>query len=359
MYAVKGVPWSYVGTTNVEKCKTASEVMEAAKLNWEVSKAELFAKMPINFPVGSDEFLDAISESKKLSKDNHCNGNNMYNAVTGMYATYRTDKNIPLGIVKQKYTVVQNEDAFKFFDDVIGKDSAIWQTAGFFNYGSRIFVSAKLPDTITVHGDPVDNYLVFTNSHNGTSGVNILFTPIRVICQNTLNAAIKSSTNIINIRHTKSVHGRISMAQEILGIAKQETIKYKDVAEQLASIKVTDLEVADYICKHYMTEEEYNNRKLTGHNASQIVVRNGSAVIDTGLSTRKLNMIYDTWGYYFDGIGQKEIIGTAWGAANAISGYYSNVDTSSSADKRMDSLLYGDRSRNIAKAFDNAFNIAV
>ena len=73
----------------------------------------------------------------------------------------------------------------------------------------------------------------------------------------------------------------------------------------------------------------------------------------------KNNRSDNAWEYYFEGAGQKEIIGTAWGAANAISGYYSNVDTSTVADKRMDSLLYGDRSRNIAKAFDNALNLAI
>lgn len=357
-YAVRGVPWDFVGTKKVEECKTAAEVMEVAGLNWEVDKAELFAKMPIEHPVGSDEFLDVISESKKLSPDSHFHGKDIYNPVEDMFATYRKDKNIPLGIVKQKYTVVQNSDAFKFFDDVIGKDSAIWQTAGYFDYGSRIFVSAKLPDTITVHGDPIDEYLVFTNSHNGTSGVNILFTPIRVICQNILNAAIKSATNIINIRHTKSVHQTISIAHEVLGIAKQQGIQFKTIADQLANIKVTDAEVAKYIAEHFMSDDELQKMKFTGHTPSQIVARDSGAFYDIGLSTRKLNSISATWEYYFDGIGQKEIAGTAWGAANAISGYYSNVDTSSKDDKRMDSLLYGDRSRNIVKALNNAFSIA-
>lgn len=354
-YAIRGVPWSYVGTKNVEECKTASEVMEAAGLNWEVGKAHLFAKMPINYPAGSDEFLDVISESKKLSPDSHFHGKDIYNPVEDMFATYRKDKNIPLGIVKQKYTVVQNSDAFKFFDDVIGKDSAIWQTAGYFGHGSRIFVSAKLPDTITVNGDSIDEYLVFTNSHNGTSGVNILFTPIRVVCQNTLNAAIKNATNIINIRHTKAVHKNISAAHEVLGIAKQQGIQFKTIAEQLANIKLKDGDVAKYICDHFMTAEEIEKLKYTGHTYGQVVARDGGAFYDIGLSTRKLNAISATWDYYFNGIGQNEIIGTAWGAANAISGYYSNVDTSSSNDKRMDSLLYGDRSRNIVKAFENAF----
>ena len=101
-------------------------------------------------------------------------------------------------------------DAFSFFNNAIGRDKAIWQTAGFFGNGERIFVSAKLPDSIYVNGqDPVDNYLVFTTSHDGSSGVKILFTPIRVICENTLNAAIKNATNYVSFRHTASVHKNI------------------------------------------------------------------------------------------------------------------------------------------------------
>ena len=205
MYKVKGKPWEYSGAVKVENCKTAADVMSAANLDFEVAKCELIAKMPTNSIAEHEGFV--------------FNGDN-YVKCPNAYATYRTDYNIPLGIVKERYTPVQNIEAFSFFDDCIGKDRAIWQTAGFFGNGERIFVSAKLPNDILVNGDPVENYLVFTNSHDGSTGVKILFTPIRVVCQNTLNAAIRTSTNFVSFRHTSSVHDNINVAKEILGICK-------------------------------------------------------------------------------------------------------------------------------------------
>lgn len=355
MIQPKGLPWQYVGTQNVSECTTSKEVMETAKLNWEVGKAELFAKIPMDCEIGSDSYLDKINEAKELG--GHVRGKNVFNPAEGMYATYRKDYNIPLGIVKDRYTIVQNSDAFKFFDDVIGKNKAIWQTAGYFNNGSRIFVTAKLPDDILVNGDLVDNYLVFTNSHNGSSGVKILFTPIRVVCQNTLNAAIRTSTNFVSLRHTESVHYKISIAEEVLGITRRKIDEFGIAAKQLSDIKVTDADVLEYICEQFLTEEEINRLKYTGHTYGQLAARDGGAAYDAEISTRKINMIASTWEYYFEGIGQKEIIGTAWGAANAISGYYSNIDNSEGA-KRMDSILYGDKSNKIAKAFDAAFMLS-
>ena len=202
MFGVKGKPWEGAGAVNVEDCQTAREVITKSKLNFTVAKCEVVAKMPIkDF---SDEALDRF---KEIENGAMVYGNNIYREVPNSFATYRTDYNIPLGNVKSKYTVVQNIDAFNFFDKAIGRDKAIWQTAGAFGNGERIFVSAKLPDNILVNGsDPIETYLVFTNTHDGSSGVKILFTPIRVICQNTLNAAIRGASNIVTFRHNQSVH---------------------------------------------------------------------------------------------------------------------------------------------------------
>ena len=225
MYKVKGKPWEYSGAVKVENCKTAADVMSAANLDFEVAKCELIAKMPTNSIAEHEGFI--------------FNGDN-YVKCPNAYATYRTDYNIPLGIVKERYTPVQNIEAFSFFDDCIGKDRAIWQTAGFFGNGERIFVSAKLPNDILVNGDPVENYLVFTNSHDGSTGVKILFTPIRVVCQNTLNAAIKTSTNFVSFRHTSSVHDNINIAKEILGICKEKVQFVKEQFNFLANKPISD-----------------------------------------------------------------------------------------------------------------------
>lgn len=334
-YVIKGAPFRYKGAVNVENCKTAAEVMSAAGLDWQVAKCELVAKMPVH---------------GDRSEDNgFIFGSNNYVECPNAFATYRTDYNIPLGIVKERYTPVQNVEAFTFFDNAIGKDKAIWQTAGFFGMGERIFVSAKLPKNILVQGDPVENYLVFTTSHDGSSGVKILFTPIRVICENTLNAAIATSSNYVSFRHTKSVHGNLDIASEILGICDSRITFLQEKFDFMRKTQIKDEDAQNIFANVILTEDEQFKINQTGHTVGQIITRDWRAIQDAGISMKKVNTLSEINNYYFSGIGQKEILGTAWGVYNAITGYYSNIDNSEGA-KRMDSLLYGDKSRKIELA---------
>lgn len=342
----KGRPFAFKGAINVEDCKTAKDVIEKAHLDWIVRKCELVAKMPplaMRGEAGDDDFLY---------------GGMAYRTVPNAYTTYRSDINYPLGIVKDRYEPVQNIEAFEFFDDAIGEDKAIWQTAGCFGMGERIFVSAKLPDTILVNGDPVDNYLVFTTSHDGTSGVKILFTPIRVICENTLNAAIKGADNYVSFRHTQSVHSNIDIAADILGISKQMAIETQELYNEMARIQVTDKQVQDYFGSLILTKEEKSTLESNGYSVYNLITRNFNAMESANISTKKTNTIAEMYNYYVSGIGQKEIRGTAWGAYNAVTGYYSNVDKAEGT-KRMDSLLYGDKSRKIISAGNLALNLKV
>lgn len=319
-YTVKGKPFVYKGCYDVSDCDTSEEVMKAAKLNWFVDKCELAAMT---------EFGPKV--------------------IPNAYATIRADKQIPLGVVRDRYTIVQNSDAFKFFDKAIGKNKAIWQTAGSFNYGSRIFVTAKLPTNILVNGDPIENYLVFTTNHDGGGSVKILFTPIRVVCENTLNAAIKGSDNYITFRHTKSVHDNIEIADEILGISQRKINTFENAMNVMANLKYSDKEAANVFAHTILTNKEIENLSITGHTPEQIIHRDWMAINDSGISMKKVNVLSEINNYYFNGVGQQQFIGTGYGVYNAINGYYSNVDNAEGA-KRMDSLLFGDKSRKIQKA---------
>lgn len=335
-YLVKGVPFRYKGSINVEDCETSRDVMIKANLDWEVSKCEVVAKMPSH----GENFEDANS---------FFHGNHQYRECNNIFATYRTDCNVPLGIVKERYTPVQNIDAFTFFDNAIGKDKAIWQTAGFFGNGERIFVSAKLPNNIFVKGDPVDNYLVFTTSHDGSSGVKILFTPIRIVCENTLNAAIRQSSNYVSFRHTRSVHENLDIAHEILGLCKSKIVYLQEQYNAMYNIKMSDEQAQTMFANTILTDEEQFRIKQTGHTIKQIILRDWRAIEDSKISMKKVNTLSEINNYYYHGIGQKEIVGTGWGAYNAITGYYSNIDNSTGI-KRMDSLLYGDKANKIERA---------
>lgn len=348
-YSAVGLPWRSGIGTDVTDCKTAREVMEKVGLNFTVDKCELVAKMPFRLGPG----MNTIEEDKGFAY-----GGNIYRDCPNAYATYRTDKNIPLGIVKQKYEVVQNMDAFNFFDDAIGPDKAIWQTAGCFGFGHKIFISAKLPIETTVKGDKIDNYLVFSNSHDGSCSVNIMFTPIRVMCTNMLNGALKSSDSFIRFRHTQSVGQRLQQGTELLRIACSHAKDAQQLYEVLAMAKVSDDQVMKYIAGLELTDAEY--AKLMQYDENTVFRRlfgGDYRVIDEiELSTRKFNKMVTMFDYYQNGVAQKNIAGTWWGAYNGITGYYSNVDNKQ-GEKRMDALLYGSVNNSMNKALNVAFDV--
>jgi len=348
-YYSKGIPFKYKGTIDVSDCTTSKEVIEKAKLDWKVEKCPLMAKMPGEATWDKQNEIDI--------KDGFFKGSNFYRTIEGVYGTYRTDLNIPLGVVKDKYTPVQNIDAFKFFDSAIGKNKAIWQTAGFFGNGERIFVSAKLPQHIFIKDDIVDNYLVFATSHDGSMGVKILLTPIRVVCENTLNAALHNNEAYISYRHTESVHEKLDIAQEILGISNIKIKALEETYNNFANINVTDDQAADYYARLILSKSEYNDLKSTGHTPMQLVLRSWDAMNDANISTRKCNIIAEMYYYYMNGIGQQEWRGTGWGVYNAVNGYYSNVDKAEGT-KRMDSLLYGDKATKIKQSANLLLEIA-
>lgn len=348
-YNVNGYPWSSGIGLNVEDCHTAREVMQKAKLDFVVEKCDLYAQMPFNLN-------NKVLYNEK--KGEFAYGGEVYRPCPNGYATYRTDLNIPLGVVKSKYEVVQNMDAFNFFDDAIGPDKAIWQTAGQFGYGERIFISAKLPVTTEVKGDPIEHYLVFSNSHDGSSSVNIMFTPIRVFCTNCLNAALRNADSYIRLRHTKSVSERLQSGAEILRIACEYAKDSKQLYEALTTISMSDDAVMKYIANLNLTDKEIDALMQfdSKHGYRKLFAKDYLTLERTGISTRKTNQIVNMFEYYLDGIGQKEIAGTAWGAYNAITGFYSNVANLTGA-KRMDSLLYGGAGSAMSRALNYAYEM--
>ena len=128
-----------------------------------------------------------------------------------------------LGVVGKDYEVVQNVDAFEFFDAIVGGgDGILYETAGALGKGERIFITAKLPGYIRVgKGDFIEQYLMLTTSHDGFGSITAAFTPVRVVCRNTLNAAMRNHSNAIKIRHTASANDRLKQAHTLMGIQFQ------------------------------------------------------------------------------------------------------------------------------------------
>lgn len=190
--------------------------------------------------------------------------------VENFRAVTRGDNDHTLGVVKNRYEVVQNIKAFEFIDFLttgeLGQKATI-DAAGVLGKGERIFVTAKFHDSLKIEGDDqLDMYAVFTNSFDGSSPVCCMITPIRVVCNNTLNAAFGNCTGRFNLRHTKSIHNKIAINEEnirnatsCLNMLSTYTDKLIEGVERLGNIKVTD-EVADHIIKEVLIPED--DRKL-------------------------------------------------------------------------------------------------
>lgn len=343
MAIVKGNLLTFQGVTDVRDCVTAQEVMQKAGLNWNVAKGEVLVKMP--------EGPDLDNPDGFGPNDIH-HGYNSYKVLENAFATYRTDKNIPLGLVKARYTPVQNIDAFKFFNDAIGKNNVSWFTAGCSGNGEKVFVSAKLSDTILVNDkDPIDTYLVFSTSHDGSSGVKIMLTPVRLICFNCMNAAIRNASSYITIRHTQSVHSKISTAQEILGITRKKIDFFSQCLEQMTKIKINDDKALDIFSKIVFSEKELENLAYAEYGIKDLARKNYNAMDDANISTEKVNQFCKIIEYYHIGAGQREYLGTGYGVYNAVNGYFSNCRNDIGI-KRMNNLLYGQAADKIQLAGD-------
>jgi len=106
-----------------------------------------------------------------------------------------------------------------FFDAIVGGDGIMYETAGALGKGERIFITAKLPDYIKVGNDDlIEKYLFLTTSHDGTESITIAFTPVRIVCNNTLNAALGNCSNVLKIRHTSNAKAQLKEAHKVMGM---------------------------------------------------------------------------------------------------------------------------------------------
>lgn len=340
------LPWhGGVGMT-IKDCNTTEEVIKKSKLDFTVDKCELYAQMPF-----------VADENTKLMTGDFAYDGNIYSPCPMGYATYRTDKHIPLGVVKSKYEVVQNIDAFNFIDGAIGKDKAIFDTAGCFGYGARVFITAKLPVTTTVGDDPIDNYLVFSTSHDGSSSIDVLFTPVRVFCTNCMPSALREADAHIRIKHTKTAKDRLDFGSEMLHTAIKYADNAKQVYDSLLTVKMNDDEVRDYIARLTLTPSEYADaiKESKNYTIRKLFERDYMTMERVGITTRKANILNNVFEYYQNGIAQSHILGTAWGAYNGITGYYCNVKDQT-GEKRMNNLIFGGDRLAMSKALVEIVN---
>lgn len=159
--------------------------------------------------------------------------------IKGAFANVRSSDNKPLGIVGDRYKIVQNTDAFTFTDALLG-EGVRYETAGSLKGGKIIWLLARMPEDFTILGDKVAPYLVFTNTHDGTGAVKVTLTSVRIICSNTLNMALRNAKRVWSAKHTGSITNKLDDAIETLQLAENYIKEQQNTFEELYKVKLNE-----------------------------------------------------------------------------------------------------------------------
>ena len=282
----KEMAWHGLGT--VVDAMTSKEAIVLGGLDFEVGLKKLYCM--------KDEHSVFTSPEGKMT------WNNDRIEIPSNFATYRKDRQEVFGVVGARYTPIQNTEAFSFFDSIIGEGHAKYETVGALGNGERVFITAKLPDKLVVGKDVIDQYLLLTMAHDGSGAITVMFTPVRVVCNNTLMLALEGKGNKVSIRHTKNASSRLKKAKEILGIIDYNSSALQQYYNSLAATPVSDADAKKFF------EFSFNMQKQE----------------DDKYATRTQNKLDDILKYYEIGVGQAGTQGTSWGVFNAITGYLQN-----------------------------------
>jgi len=316
IFSVNEKPWHGLGQI-VTEYPTSKQVLEYAGLNFIVEKRELFT----------------------LNKTN----GNIDLKVPEYFATVRTDTQAVLGMVGKQYEVVQNEDAFLFFDAIVQGEGILYETAGALGKGERILITAKLPNYIKVgREDLIEQYLFLATSHDGSGSITAAFTPVRIVCNNTLNAALKNRSNSIKIRHTANAKERLEQAHQLMGITNTLSSQLEDIFNSWSKVRITDEAVLKLIQLALVPNKE--------------VLHNIKAGKQDELSAQFTSVCNAAFEYAMTSPSQQldTTKGTLFGAYNAVTGYLQNVRNYKSEEVKLKSILFGGTGQQRAQA---AFNI--
>ena len=177
--------------------------------------------------------------------------------IQGYKANVRdTDRKV-LGVVTDRYKVIQNEEAFAFTDTLLG-EGVRYETAGSLQEGRRVWMLARLPREFIIGGERISPYMVFSNTHDGSGAVKTALTPIRVVCNNTLNLALRTAKRSWSMIHTGDISGKIEEAKNTLLLADEYMTALGQEFEDLRKIKLSEKQVLDYIKILLPMEENYS-----------------------------------------------------------------------------------------------------
>jgi len=300
------VPWHGLGV-KVSNDLTPEQMLKAAGLDWTVDPVDLFAE------VGD----------KRLA--------------TGHRALVRSTDQRVIDVITDDWNPVQNSEAFEFFNDFVAHGDMSMETAGSLKDGKIIWALAKVKDSFDLFGgkDRVDAYLHFTNPHQYGQSIDVRFTPIRVVCNNTLTLSLNSkSKNMVKVSHRREFDPE--QVKEALGVAKQKLAKYKEMAEFLSQKRYNNENVVDYFKRIFpVLTTKTDSKKLLSNSAER------------GLDIVK-----------FDSQpGAEYGKGTFWELFNTVT-YMTDHEIGRSVDARLTSAWYGANKNLKTKALELAVEMA-
>jgi phage/plasmid-like protein (TIGR03299 family) len=297
--------WHGLGVT-LDKPATAQEAILHAGLDYEV------LQKPVVFNSGTEETP-------------------IFTEVAGKKVNYRSDNMKPLGVVGNAYTPLQNKDCFGFFDALVDESEAIYHTAGAIGDGEKVWILAKMPSHIKVGKDDIiEQYVLMHNSHDGSSGIIACITPVRVVCQNTLTAALSTTKNKISIRHTTNAQVNLHQAHTILGLTDLYAQEMEEIFGGMAKKQIKEKELEFFLNELYPTKLENETRTMAVKIREQLMESFESGV-GQDLETTK---------------------GTVFGLYNAVTYWTDHVKEFKDETSKMKSVMWGGASNIRQKAFD-------
>lgn len=220
MFSVRETPWHGLGTI-IQEAPSSEEALKLAGLDWNVIQRPVYMRQDLD---GSG--VQSIE-------------------IPGYKVNVRDTDNQILGMVTDRYSIVQNRDAFAFTDALLG-EGVRYETAGSLSKGKRVWMLAKLEGRIMTD-EAIDPYLVFTNSHDGTGAIRVAITPVRVVCQNTLNFALQGAKRQWSCIHVGNIDDKLDEAYKTLLNAETYLENLEEHFGELKLKKITDDKVKEFV----------------------------------------------------------------------------------------------------------------
>lgn len=308
------VPWHGLGK-QVPKGVTAEKMIQAAGLDWQVKLR----------PARGARQINRKGEFSRYE-------------VLRMPRPDKEETEILFGVVSRRYQPLQNSEAFSFFDPIVSKEKAYFETAGALGEGERIWVMAKMPDAMEiVRGDECFKYLLLSNTHTGEGSVVVKFTSVRVVCQNTLMLAMDDGQKAYRVRHSKRMRFRLGELSEFLAITRHVFQRTEEEFKRLAKVQMTKDRLQHYIEAVFPRTERQK--------------RNGG----TPQRWKDVQEMVESQPDRITGVQ-----GTLWGAYNAITRFedYKQPTQEETPDQRLERTWFGTGADIKLRALDRASVLA-